>query len=287
MCVFLFTANIKTEITLEPDSPEDMDNTKSEASSVTKANMVTRTSSRDPSVSTPTMKTRTSNSSGGNGGANPNPAAPSTPTMKTRHSNRVTTPKSLGSTTSLIVGGRAMSTPTTPISSLSPEDSLIKRRSSSRSIKRKKFDDELVESSLVKSSRGGKVPPSPLTLQSTSSTTTQHHSPTPSKPPPPETQSTPKPLPSPPPPPPPQPVKEEVKVEEKKVRINPTYTHNHPPVPKYNASKTPSLHPLPIYSYFLGKWGICNFGDITQSGYILGTGKTYRECNILGKIYML
>ncbi|XP_030830172.1 microspherule protein 1 isoform X1 [Strongylocentrotus purpuratus] len=215
------SANIKPEITLEPDSPEGMDNTKSEASSVTKANMVTRTSSRDPSVSTPTMKTRTSNSSGGNGGANPNPAAPSTPTMKTRHSNRVTTPKSLGSTTSLIVGGRAMSTPTTPISSLSPEDSLIKRRSSSRSIKRKKFDDELVESSLVKSSRGGKVPPSPLTLQSTPSTTTQHHSPTPSKPPPPELQSTPKPLPSPPPPPPPQAVKEEVKVEEKKEKVPP------------------------------------------------------------------
>lgn len=73
----------------------------------------------------------------------------------------------------------------------------------------------------MKSSRGGKVPPSPLTLQSTSSTTTQHHSPTPSKPPPPERQSTPKPLPSPPPPPPPQPVKEEVKVEEKKEKVPP------------------------------------------------------------------
>ena len=32
--------------------------------------------------------------------------------------------------------------------------SLQKRRSSTRSIKRKKFDDELVESSLVKSDRG-------------------------------------------------------------------------------------------------------------------------------------
>ena len=40
----------------------------------------------------------------------------------------------------------------TPQYSISPliSDSLTKRRSSSRSIKRKKFDDELVESSLLK-----------------------------------------------------------------------------------------------------------------------------------------
>ncbi|XP_041477064.1 microspherule protein 1-like isoform X1 [Lytechinus variegatus] len=227
------SATIKPDVTLQPDSEEAMDTTKSEASSITKttpsSGTVTRTSSREPSVPTPTMKTRTSGLGGGNGAANTSSSTPSTPTMKTRHSNRVTTPKSLGNTTSLTVGGRAMSTPSTPVTLQSQEDSLIKRRSSSRSIKRKKFDDELVESSLVKSTRGGKVPPSPLTPGSMPSTTTQHHSPTPSKPSP-EPQSTPKPQPS---PPSPQPVKEEVVkvVEEKKEKAQPKAVEMSKPSP--------------------------------------------------------
>ncbi|XP_054752656.2 microspherule protein 1-like [Lytechinus pictus] len=227
------SATIKPDVTLLPDSEEGMDTTKSEASSITKttpsSGSLTRTSSREPSVPTPTMKTRTSGLGGGNGASNPSSSAPSTPTMKTRHSNRVTTPKSLGNTTSLTVGGRAMSTPSTPVTLQSQEDSLIKRRSSSRSIKRKKFDDELVESSLVKSTRGGKVPPSPLTPGSMPSTTTQHHSPTPSKPSP-EPQSTPKPQPA---PPSPQPVKEEVVkvVEEKKEKAPPKAVEMSKPSP--------------------------------------------------------
>lgn len=52
--------------------------------------------------------------------------------------------------TSYATPGPSMSQlPITPLSS-----SLQQRRSSTRSIKRKKFDDELVESSLIKSDRG-------------------------------------------------------------------------------------------------------------------------------------
>ena len=51
----------------------------------------------------------------------------------------------------------------TPLSSLAI--GLQKRRSSTRSIKRKKFDDELVESSLIKSDRGRLKVPSDIKIE--------------------------------------------------------------------------------------------------------------------------
>ncbi|XP_071488593.1 uncharacterized protein [Diadema antillarum] len=191
--------------------------------------IITRHAAREPSVSTPTMKTRTSSAAAAAAtSSNAASVGSSNATMKTRQaSNRVSTPKSSGTTTSLTVGGRAMScgSPLTPQSS---QDALVKRRSSSRSIKRKKFDDELVESSLVKSSRG-KLPPSGMTLSPSMPPSQQqyHHSPPPPPPPPPPPAQ-----PSPPPPPVPQIIeKAVVKIEEKKIPEPPKPVIPPPPPP--------------------------------------------------------